>query len=152
MTCHGQAAFRGRFLPLPLLYTHLSAKEHAMCECDKQPNNLSAAEVPDFSEAGFTASSEVSANAETFSAALATLQGVEALAVSGCVTARVSGNQVCFSIPIFGRFCFPSRVQIPAGAKLKACYKTCGSPTPTGIIVTIYLNDRPFFTIVIGRC
>jgi len=123
-----------------------------MCECDKQPNNLLAAEVPDFSEAGFTASSEVSANAETFSAALATLQGVEALAISGCVAASVSGNQICFSIPIFGRFCFPSRVKIPAGAKIKACYRSCGSPIPTGIIVTFYANDISVFTIVIGRC
>jgi len=123
-----------------------------MCECDKQPNNLSAAEVPDFSAAGFTASSEVSANAETFSAALATLQGVEALAISGCVAASVSGNQICFSIPIFGRFCFPSPVPIPIGAQLKACFSTCGSFIPTGAKVTIYLNGRALFTRAVGRC
>ena len=123
-----------------------------MCECDKQPNNLSAAEVPDFSEAGFTASSEVSANAETFSAALATLQGVDALAISGCVAASVSGNQICFSIPIFGRFCFPSPVRIPIGGQLKACFQTCGTIIPTGVKVTIYLNGRAIFTRVIGRC
>ena len=123
-----------------------------MCECEKQPNNLSTAEVPDFSEAGFSASSEVSANAETFSAALATLQGVEALAISGCVAASVSGNQICFSIPIFGRFCFPSPVRIPIGGKLKTCFQTCGTIIPTGVKVTIYLNGRAIFTRVIGRC
>ena len=123
-----------------------------MCECDKQPNNLSAAEVPDFSEAGFTASSEVSANAETFSAALATLQDVEALAISGCVAASVSGNQICFTIPIFGRFCFPSPVPIPARAQVKACFQTCGRIIPSGVKVTIYLNGRAIFTRVIGRC
>ena len=138
-----------------------------MCECEKQPNNLSAAEVPDFSETGFTASSEVSANAETFSAALATLQGVEALAISGCVPGSVSGNQICFTIPIFGRFCFPSPVPIPPGSQVKACVQTCEriiSPIPprppipprvkvtTGVKVTIYLNGRAIFTRVIGRC
>jgi hypothetical protein len=117
-----------------------------MCECDKQPNNLSAAEVPDFSEAGFTASSEVSANAETFNAALATLQDVEALAISGCVTASVSGNQICF------RFCFPSPVRLPVNPQLKACFSTCGRIIPTGAKVTIYLNGRAIFTRVIGRC
>jgi hypothetical protein len=109
-------------------------------------------EVPDFTAAGFTASSEVTANAETFNAALATLQGVEALAISGCVTASVSGNQICFSIPIFGRFCFPSPVPIPIGAQLKACFSTCGRIIPTGAKVTIYLNGRAIFTRVVGRC
>ena len=70
-------------------------------------------EVPDFTATGLTDSSEVAANAETFNAALATLQDVEALAISGCVTASVSGNQICFTIPIFGRFCFPSPVRLP---------------------------------------
>jgi len=114
-------------------------------------------EVPDFTAAGFTASSEVTANevaanAETFNAALATLQDVEALGISGCVTASVSGNRICFSIPIFGRFCFPSPVPIPARAQVKACFSTCGPIFPTGAKVTIYLNGRAIFTRVIGRC
>ena len=109
-------------------------------------------EVPDFTAAGFTDSSEVTANAETFNAALATLQDVEALAISGCVTASVSGNQICFTIPIFGRFCFPSPVRIPIGGQLKACFSTCGRIIPTGAKVTIYLNGRAIFTRVVGRC
>jgi hypothetical protein len=114
-------------------------------------------EVPDFTDAGFTASSEVTANevaanAETFNAALATLQDVEALAISGCVTASVSGNRICFSIPILGRFCFPSPVPIPARAQVKACFQSCGRIIPSGVKVTIYLNGRAIFTRVIGRC
>jgi hypothetical protein len=114
-------------------------------------------EVPDFTAAGFTASSEVTANevaanAETFNAALATLQDVEALAISGCVAASVSGNQICFTIPIFGRFCFPSPVPIPTRAQVKACFQTCGRIIPSGVKVTIYLNSRAIFTRVIGRC
>jgi hypothetical protein len=66
-----------------------------------------------------------------------TLQGVEALAISGCVTASVSGNQICFTIPIFGRFCFTSSVRIPIGAQFKACFQTCGTIIPTGVKVTI---------------
>ena len=142
----------GADLPLPLLPNPPVSKDYAMSECEKQPNNLSAAEVPDFSEAGFTASSEVSANAETFSAALATLQGVEALAISGCVACSVSGNQICCPIPIFGRFCYRSPVPIPARAQVKACFQTCGRITPSGLKVTIYLNGRAIFTRVIGRC
>jgi hypothetical protein len=111
-----------------------------------------ADEVPDFTAAGFTDSSEVSANAETFNAALATLQDVEALAISGCVTASVSGRQICFSIPIFGKFCFPSPVPIPIGAQLKACFSTCGRIIPTGAKVTIYLNGRAILTRAVGRC
>ncbi|MEB3316870.1 MAG: hypothetical protein VKO39_01825 [Cyanobacteriota bacterium] len=111
-----------------------------------------AAEVPDFSATGFTASSEVGISAEAFNAALATLQDVEALALSGCVSASVSGRQICFSIPIFGRFCFPSPVPIPIGAQLKACFQTCGRIIPTGVKVTVYLNGRAIFTKVIGRC
>ena len=109
-------------------------------------------EVPDFTATGLTDSSEVAANAETFNAALATLQDVEALAISGCVTASVSGNQICFSIPIFGRFCFPSPVRIPVGAQVRACFQTCGRIIPTGVKVTIYLNGRGILTRVIGRC
>jgi hypothetical protein len=109
-------------------------------------------EVPDFTATGLTDSSEVAANAETFNAALATLQDVEALAISGCVTASVSGNKICFTIPIFGRFCFPSPVRIPVGAQLKACFQTCGRIIPTGAKVTIYLNGRAIFTRTVGRC
>ena len=109
-------------------------------------------EVPDFTAAGFTDSSEVTANAETFNAALATLQDVEALAISGCVTASVSGNQICFTIPIFGRFCFPSPVRLPVNPQLKACFSTCGRIIPSGAKVTIYLNGRAIFTRVVGRC
>ena len=109
-------------------------------------------EVPDFTADGFTESSEVTANAETFNAALATLQDVEALAISGCVTASVSGNQICFTIPIFGRFCFPSPVRLPVNPQLKACFSTCGRIIPTGAKVTIYLNGRAIFTRAVGRC
>jgi hypothetical protein len=111
-----------------------------------------AAEVPDFTATGFTDSSDVGISAEAFNAALATLQDVEALAISGCVSASVSGRQICFTIPIFGRFCFPSPVPIPIGAQLKACFQTCGRIIPTGVKVTVYLNGRPIFTKVIGRC
>lgn len=111
-----------------------------------------ASEVPDFTSAGFTASSEVSAQADTFNAALTTLQDVEALAISGCVTASVSGRNICFTIPIFGRFCFPSPVPIPVNASVKACFQTCGSFIPTGFKVTIYINGRAVFTRVVGRC
>jgi hypothetical protein len=55
-----------------------------MSEYDSEASG--AGEVPDFTRAGFTASSEVSAQADTFNAALTTLQDVEALAISGGVT------------------------------------------------------------------
>ncbi len=123
-----------------------------MCECEKQLNQLSAAEVPDFTAVGFTASSEVSANAETLNAALATLQDVEALAIKGCVAGRVSGRQICCTVPIFGQICFPWPAPIPIGARVIVCFQTCGTTTPTGLKVTIYVNGRAIFTKVIGRC
>jgi len=109
-------------------------------------------EVPDFTAAGFTASSEVTASAATFNAALATLQGVEALAISGCVTASLSGGKICFTIPIFGKYCIPSPIPLPGSAILKACFSTCGSFIPTGAKVTIYYQNKPIYTYKIGIC
>lgn len=136
----------------PLHATHPNAKDSAMCECEKKLNQLSSAEVPDFTTVGFTTGSEVVANAETLNAALATLQDVEALAIKGCVTGSVSGQQICFTLPILGRFCFTSPVPIPARAQVKVCFQSCGAILPTGAKVTVYVNGRAIFTKVIGRC
>jgi hypothetical protein len=86
--------------------------------------------------------------------ALEQLEGVEALAIKGCVTASYNPttNQICFKIPVFGSFCFPSPVKIPVGGALKACFETCGRIIPTGVKVTVYLDNKPIFTKVIGKC
>jgi hypothetical protein len=86
--------------------------------------------------------------------ALEQLEGVEALAIKGCVTASYDSktNKICFKIPVLGSYCFTSPIKIPVGAKLKACFETCGKIIPTGAKVTVYLNDKVLFTKVIGKC
>ncbi|WP_343622339.1 hypothetical protein [Roseateles puraquae] len=110
--------------------------------CTCQTN--ASAHVPDFSVTGFRGAA----------AAPVQLEGIQALDLSFCVEASTAaGNQICFSVPVFGRFCVTSPIPIPAGAQLRACGETCGSFIPTGLKVTIYLNGNVLFsTVVWGSC
>lgn len=111
------------------------------CTCQ---NNVAAHAVPDFTATGFRAASS----------APVALDGVHALDLSFCVAASTEpGNQICFTVPVFGKYCVTSPVPIPPGAQLKACGQTCGSIIPTGLKVTIYLNGSVIFTTVVwGSC
>lgn len=111
------------------------------CTCQ---NNAAGEAVPDFTAAGFRGASAVQSQHE----------GVQALDMSFCVAASTeAGNQICFTVPIYGKFCITSPIPIPPNAQLKACGQTCGSFIPTGVKVTVYLNGNPIFTKVVwGVC
>ncbi len=115
-----------------------------MSDCTCQQNALSAEDhVPDFSVHGFDVSSnELSAN----------LEGVHALQLSACVSASYQNGQLCFTLPIFGKKCISVPVKIPVGATLKVCGQTCGSIIPTGMKLTLYVNNVAVYTFTIGRC
>lgn len=88
-------------------------------------------------------------------ARLPELEGVTALGLSVCVAASYNpgNNQICFNIPIYGNFCITSPVQIPVGGVLQACAQTCGSIIPTGLQVTIYLNNNKIWSgTLVGSC
>jgi hypothetical protein len=123
-----------------------------MCDCGNKTQQLAAAEVPDFTSAEFSPSSQTSVQVNTLNTALSTLQDVEALSFSGCVTGKPSGKDICFTVPILGRYCIPSPAPIPANARVVVCFQSCGSSIPTGFRLTIYINAKAVSTIVIGRC
>ena len=107
--------------------------------------------VPDFSTVGFAATAKSSE--DRIAQALAAYPDVKALGISGCVTAAYSAstNQVCFTIPIIGQYCFTSPVTLPGNPTIKACFQTCGI-IPKGAKVTIYVNGDAVFTKTVGRC
>jgi len=108
------------------------------------------AHVPDFSVAGFGGSAS-----NPLAEAHARLGDLRALQLSACVGASYDAatNQICFTIPHYGRVCVTSPVAIPISADLKACVQTCGSLIPTGVKATIYLDGIPVFSrTVIGFC
>ena len=46
------------------------------------------------------------------------LEGVHALGMSFCVAAATeAGNQICFSVPVFGKYCVTSPIPHPAGRR-----------------------------------
>ena len=114
------------------------------CSCNENTASSTAGHVPDFTVTGFTHGR--SAHPQ--------LEGVHALDLSFCVAASTeAGNQICFTAPVFGKFCVTSPVSIPPGAQLKACGETCGSFIPTGLKVTVYLNGSAIFTTTVwGSC
>ena len=111
------------------------------CSCQ---GGVSAQHVPDFTVSGVHGAH----------AANPQLAGVQALGLSFCVAASTeANNQICFTVPVYGKFCITSPVSIPPGAELRACGETCGSFIPTGLKATIYLNGNAIFTTVIwGSC
>lgn len=127
-----------------------------MCDCGNKTQQLAAAEVPDFTASELSPSSQtavqINTQINTLNTALSTLQDVEALSILGCVTGKLSGKNICFTVPILGRYCVPSPAPIPANAKIIVCFQSCGSPILTGFKLTIYINGKAVNTIVIGRC
>ncbi|MFM7640208.1 MAG: hypothetical protein ACKO45_01430 [Cyanobium sp.] len=124
-----------------------------MCDCGNKTQQLAAAEVPDFTASELSPSSQTAVQINTLNTALSTLQDVEALSISGCVTGKLFGKNICFIVPILGRYCVPSPAPIPANAKITVCFQSCGSPPIlTGFKLTIYINGKAVNTIVIGRC
>ena len=118
-----------------------------MSPCEEK--QISTSIVPDFTVTGFDS------NASKLTDAHAQLKDVKALKLSVCVGASYdsSTNEICFTIPIYGDFCVPSPVKIPVGAAIKACAQTCGSIIPSGLKVSIYLNDSVIFsTTLVGSC
>jgi hypothetical protein len=114
--------------------------------------------VPDFTTEGFeggalesSASGTTTLNVESAHAQLSELQ---ALSVSGCVGASYNAarNQLCFTLPIYGRACVPSPIRIPVGGRVLACFTTCGSIIPRGLRVTLRLNNRVLLTKTFGFC
>lgn len=120
-----------------------SMKEVPSMSCSCQ-GDTSAQHVPDFTVTGFSGPSPASAQ----------LEGVHALLLSFCVAASTeANNQICFSVPVFGKFCVTSPIPIPPGAQIKACGETCGAIIPKGLKVTIYLNGTAILTKVLwGSC
>lgn len=101
--------------------------------------------VEDFSTSGFSTNQAVTS--------MPRFDGYTAALIKFCAGASVSGNQVCFEAPVFGRICVPLPIPIPVGASVKACGETCGSFIPTGLKVTIYINNAPVYTkVVVGSC
>lgn len=119
------------------------------------PRN-SSEHVPDYSMVGFGGGSGGGAAASNrLAEAHAAIPEMKALALQVCVGASYNSatNQICFTVPIYGDLCVTSPVSIPASGSLKACAQTCGSIIPTGLKVTIYLNDNPIIsTTVVGFC
>lgn len=111
------------------------------CSCQ---GDTSVQHVPDFTVTGFRGSAP--ANVQ--------LEGVHALRLSFCATASTeANNQICFSVPVFGKYCVTSPIPIPSGAEIKACGETCGGLIPSGLKVTIYLNGNAILTKVLwGNC
>ena len=108
------------------------------------------AHVPDYTATGFGGSTS-----NRLTEAHAQLPDMKALALQACVgaTYNPTSNQICFSIPIYGDLCVTSPVSIPVGGALKACAQTCGAIIPTGLKVTIYLNNSPVYSgTVVGSC
>ncbi len=121
------------------------------CTCKNQSNQTAVAHVPNFTVVGFNAQSQASAPLLN----PAVLEGVEALALSVCVSASYNpaNNQICFSIPIYGSYCVASPIGIPVGGVLKVCAQTCGSIFPTGLKATVYLNNNVIYTYnIFGSC
>ena len=124
-----------------------------MC-ADAQNSNTSPS-VPDFEKVGFTGGA--GSNAKALTEAHAALGDVRALQLSVCVGASYDSNtnKICFTIPIYGQLCVTSPISIPASASIKACAQTCGRFIPTGVKVSIYLNDSPdpiYSGTVVGSC
>lgn len=118
------------------------------CTCNEGASSTSAGasgHVPDFTVTGVGRGA---------AARHPQLEGVHALGMSFCVAASTEpGNQICFTVPVFGKFCVTSPVSIPPGAQLKACGETCGSFIPTGVKISIYLNGTVIWSgVVYGSC
>lgn len=124
--------------------------------CADTQNSSKDAPVPDFEKVGFGSGGGHTANAMT--EAHAALGDVRALRLSVCVGASYDSatNAICFTIPIYGHLCVTSPIPIPASASLKACAETCSHlGLPTGLKVSIYLNDSPdpiYSGTVLGYC
>jgi hypothetical protein len=108
-----------------------------MCPCDDH--------VPDFSTVGFAASS-------TSAEFKPNLTGIHALRLDLCVSATYQDGKICFDIPVLGHFCVSVPVHIPIGASLKVCGSTCGSIIPTGVKLTLYVNNIAVYSFKIGSC
>ncbi|RXK80016.1 hypothetical protein EST62_12985 [Chlorobaculum sp. 24CR] len=110
------------------------------------------AEVPNFSVSGFE---HTASNPKTLQSAHAQMPRLHALNLSACVGARYDSatNKICFTVPIYGDACITAPMSIPLDAGLKACIQTCGALIPTGVKVTIYLNDNAVWNgVVFGSC
>lgn len=119
-----------------------------MCDCNKPNIKQNDDAVPDFSTLGFSVPQLQSTqlNSQVGSDVLA-------LNLSGCVKASVQGNQICFELPVLGRYCvdIPYGIPLPSG-EVKACFESCGSFIPTGAKVTFYALGIVLFTYKIGSC
>lgn len=105
--------------------------------------------MPDFTVAGFEGGGTGVAEAH------ARVADLRALKLKVCVGANYNPqtNKICFSVPIYGNLCVTSPFPIPIGGDLKACAETCGAIIPTGLKVTVYLNNNPIFSgTVVGKC
>jgi hypothetical protein len=83
-----------------------------------------------------------------------TLPGVQALAVSACVSANYNSStgEICINFPVIGSVCFKIPIPLPAG-ELKVCASTCGTFIPKGLKATVYVNNAAIWTGVIwGSC
>lgn len=111
------------------------------------------AEVRNFTVSGFE---KTSSNQARLQSAHAQMPSLLALNLSSCVGARYDSatNKICFTVPLYGDVCVDAPLQIPITAGLKACIQTCGSGLlPSGVNVTIYLNDSAVWSgVVFGSC
>jgi hypothetical protein len=101
--------------------------------------------VPNFAAVGFETKS---------TPAQLALPGVQALAISACVSATYnpSTGEICIHFPVIGNICFKIPIPLPPG-ELKVCASTCGPFIPTGLKASVYVNNIVIFTGVIwGHC
>lgn len=64
-------------------------------------------------------------------------------ALGGCISATVSGGQVCVSLPIVGNVCLPIPLPLPDGTSVQACFSICFTVfIPTGVELTVSYNGN----------
>lgn len=127
-------------------------RNNNMCDCEN--NEMHA--VEDFTVTGVkgVSNSGAGVNVEAVAGTGTPLgSDVQALGLKACVSASYENGKVCFSIPIYGKFCVPVPVKIPVGAELKACAETCGSFIPKGLKVSLFMNGTRIWSgVVWGSC
>lgn len=124
-----------------------------MSDCNCNQNNVqsssnNAEHLPNFAVAGFDGD-----HTANFDAVAATFAGVDAAQIKACVNATYdpATHQLCFTIPVLGKYCINVPIPIPVGATLKVCAQTCGI-IPRGAKVTVYLNNTAIYSTTIGKC
>lgn len=126
-----------------------------MGNCNCENNEV----VPDYTKVGFSQPQKTLASADADSVDQLHQQlaadGIMAVNISACASAKYSNGQICFNFPLLGQKCFKAPINIPANATLKICGDVCTNSwhIPKGLKGTLYVNDNSVWTGTIwGSC